>query len=365
MAPELLAKSLAVPDLSDPKNGINAINLVVERIIKSLSNSFGPLPIDVYRASPEVSVEENYDLLLFPADNAGRSSRYTRYVNDTTVLRTHTSAAIPAWLKRSGKNHDDQIVVAPGICYRRDVVDQTHCGEPHQMDVWRIRKGLPRLERPELIALIEVLINGVIPGYRYRANEVVHPYTINGLEVEILVGDTWMEILECGEAHPTILKNAGLDPAEYSGLAMGMGLDRLAMIIKGIDDIRVFRSTDPRITKQMTTLHKYVSVSNQPATKRVLSYSASVDKNEEDICEAIRDVLGANVIHLEEVKVEEFPYESLEPIARERLGIHPSQKNVVATLIFRSIEGSLPKKTVNEWMQNIYPRLNEGSKGYM
>ena len=364
MSAEQLDRSLAIKDLSDPKNGIHAVNLVVNRVIEALGNAYGSIPIDVHRISPEVSVKENYDLLLFPEDNAGRSSRYTRYINENRVLLTHTSAAIPGWLKRSGGKTDDQIVVIPGMCYRRDVVDQIHCGEPHQMEVWRIKKGNPRLERPQLIQLIET-ITGVIPGYKYRANEVKHPYTINGLEVEILVEETWVEILECGEAHPTVLRNGNLDPTEYSGLALGMGLDRLVMILKGINDIRVLRSQDPRISEQMTNLHKYVPVSNQPQTKRVLSYSASIDKTEEDICEIIQEVLGQNSIHLEKVHVEECSYENLEQIARDRLGINPNQKNVVATLTFRSIESSLPKKMVNEWMQAIYPRLNEGSKGYM
>lgn len=365
MTTEQLKKSLAIKDLSDPKNGIHAVNLAVDCVIKALSDNYRSVPIDVHRTSPEVSVEENYDLLLFPKDNVGRSPRYTRYIDEDTVLRTHTSAAIPGWLRRSGKKTDDQIVVTPGMCYRRDVVDQTHCGEPHQMDVWRIKKGVPRLERPQLVQLIETIVTGVILGHPYRANEVKHPYTINGLEVEILVEGNWLEILECGEVHPTILSNAGLDPTEYSGLALGMGLDRLVMVLKGINDIRILRSQDPRISKQMTNLHKYVPVSNQPQTKRVLSYSASIDKTEEDICEAIQEVLGQNSLHLEQVYVEECLYENLEQVARERLGINPSQKNVVATLTFRSLEGSLPKKMVNEWMQAIYPRLNEGSKGYM
>src|SRR3989344_7817721 len=157
MSAEQLDRSLAIKDLSDPKNGIHAVNLVVNRVIEALGNAYGSIPIDVHRISPEVSVKENYDLLLFPEDNAGRSSRYTRYINENRVLLTHTSAAIPGWLKRSGGKTDDQIVVIPGMCYRRDVVDQIHCGEPHQMEVWRIKKGNPRLERPQLIQLIETI----------------------------------------------------------------------------------------------------------------------------------------------------------------------------------------------------------------
>jgi len=213
--------------------------------------------------------------------------------------------------------------------------------------------------------LVKTILNGVIPGYEYRANEVQHPYTINGLEVEALVNESWLEVLECGEAHPMVLKNAGLDPEEYSGLALGMGLDRLVMIIKGIDDIRVLRSEDPRIRRQMANLDKFTVVSDQPATKRVLSYSTSVEKTEEDICEEICDELGSDAIFVEKIEYSEIFYEQLPEKARLNLGIRPDQKNVVATLTFRSLEGSLPRKTVNEWMQQLYPKLNKGERGYM
>jgi len=366
MSPERLRASLAIPDLTDQRNGIHAINIVVNNVKQALEKSYVGVIIEEVRSNPEVSVKENFDDLLFPADNAGRSSRYTRYVTEGTILRTHTSSTIPKWLEKAARNDvADAVVVLPGMCYRRDVVDKTHCGEPHQMDVWRIKRGSPRFDRSHLIQLVETILDSVVPGYDYRANEVQHPYTINGLEVEVSVNGTWLEVLECGEAHPTVLKNAGLDPQEYSGLALGMGLDRLVMIIKGIDDIRVLRSDDPRIKRQMTNLDKFIIVSDQPATKRVLSYSTSVEKTEEDICEEIRDELGSDAVFIEKIEYSEIPYEQLPEKARVNLGIHPSQKNIVATLTFRSLEGSLPRTRVNEWMGRLYPRLNEGDRGYM
>lgn len=366
MSAERLKASLAIPDLSDPKNGVHAINIVVYSIITALQKAYPKTILEEVRLDPEVSVKENFDDLLFSPDNAGRSSRYTRYVTENIVLRTHTSSAIPNWLNKAAQNGiKDMIVVLPGMCYRRDVVDKTHCGEPHQMDVWRIKYGQPHFTRKDLICLVEVILNGVVPGYKYRANEVDHPYTLNGLEVEVLVNGSWLEVLECGEAHPTVLRNAGLDPEEYSGLALGMGLDRLVMIIKGIDDIRILRSDDSRIRSQMVNLDKFTTISDQPATKRVLSYSTSVEKTEEDICEEIRDELGADAAFIEKIEYSEIPYEQLTEKARTNLGIHPNQKNVVVTLVFRSLDGSLPRTIVNEWMQRLYPKLNMGDRGYM
>lgn len=365
MSPERLAASLAIPDLTDPKNGIHAINLVVYNILQALENAYIRATIEEVRANPEVSVKENFDDLLFPIDNLGRSSRYTRYVTSGTVLRTHTSAAIPSWLKKVAQSGvDDAIVVLPGICYRRDVVDKIHCGEPHQMDVWRVNRGLPRLKRKALINLIESVLDAVIPRSKYRANEVQHPYTINGLEVEVLVREEWLEVLECGEVHPKLLADAMLNLKEYSGLAMGIGLDRMVMILKGIDDIRILRSEDPRIKRQMTNLNPYHPISKYPPICQDLSVSVSWNTNEEDICEIIKDSLGNNANAIEEIIiVSETPYERLPQKAIERLGIKPDQKNMLIRVVLRSHERSLTHEEANNMRDKIYRAVDQSETG--
>ena len=90
MSPERLKASLAVPDLTDPKNGIHAINIVAGNVRRALEKSYAGAVVKEVRSNPEVSSKENFDDLLFPLDNAGRSSRYTRYVTEDTVLRNHT-----------------------------------------------------------------------------------------------------------------------------------------------------------------------------------------------------------------------------------------------------------------------------------
>jgi phenylalanyl-tRNA synthetase alpha chain len=363
MSFERLRDSLAVPDLTEPANGLHAVNIVVGAIQKLLKGSYD-VSVEEIRASPQISVKENFDDLLFSPDNAGRSSRYTRYVDQNTVLRTHTTAAVPKWLKEISVNgKEDVIATFPGICYRRDVINKTHTGEPHQMDVWRIRKGRT-LDKDDLLYLVKTILEGTIPGYEYRANGVQHPYTTDGLEIEVKINGKWLELLECGLAHPTVLENAGLNSEIYSGLALGMGLDRLVMIIKKIDDIRILRSNDPRIRRQMVNLEPFKPVSNQPATKRVLSYSVNAEEAEEDVCEKIRDALGPNAAYIEEINYSEIPYRSLPLKARTNLGILSNQKNVVVELVFRSLEESLPKGIVNGWIASLYPKLNEGSKGY-
>jgi len=363
MSLEFLRNSLNIPDLTDRKNGIHAINIALESISQAMAREFG-IAVEEIRSAPEVTVRENFDDLLFPLDNLSRSSCYTRYVSAATVLRTHTTAAVPAWLQKLSQNASrDAMAIFPGMCFRRDVIDKKHCGQPHQLDVWRIRKVKP-FDKDDLLHLVETITDAVIPGHEYRANDVVHPYTVGGLEIEIRVGDKWMELLECGLAHPTVLSNAGLNPKEYSGLALGLGLDRIVMIAKGIDDIRILRSTDSRIRHQMGDLEPFIPVSNQPPTKRVLSYSVAATETEEDVCEKIRAELNSESVHIEEIQYAEVPYDKLSDKARSNLGIQPNQKNVVITIIFRSLEGSLPKATVNGWIARLYPRLNEGEKGY-
>jgi len=258
----------------------------------------------------------------------------------------------------------DEIILCPGICYRRDIVDKTHTGEPHQLDIWRIKRDEPWLRRPQLIELIEILIQSLLPGTQYRANETTHPYTINGLEVEILVKGQWLEILECGEAHPDILAHAGLSPEEYSGLALGMGLDRLVMAIKGIEDIRLLRASDPRIKKQMANLELYQPVSKYPPIKHDLSISVAVDQTPEDICETIRDAIGTDIQMLESVEVlSETPYEQLPPVAIDRLGIKPGQKNILVRIVLRSPERSLLQEETNLLRDKIYLAVDQSKTG--
>jgi len=365
MSPEKLQNALAVTDLSDPNNGIHAINLVVSEIERVLGNKAGwPTP-EIIRRSPISTTENEFDRLYFPADNPSRSSTYTRYVDQNRILRTHTSSAIPDIIaERSRLDLQDYLVLVPGICFRRDVVDREHTGEPHQMDIWRIKKGEPRLERPELVNLIETIVEGLFPDTEYRANEVKHPYTINGLEVEIKMDYGWLELLECGEVHPRLLKDSGLDPDQYSGLAMGMGLDRLVMVVKEIDDIRLLRSQDPRIQEQMQNLNPYTSVSKFPPIKQDMSISVYNHVKEEDICERIRDTLGSEVDVLEEVKIlSETPYETLPPKAVERLGILPGQKNLLVRIMLRSHDRTLLQEEANELRDTIYQAIDQSKTG--
>ena len=290
ITPQQLDAALALRDLSDPAEGPHAMQLVAAAITDALAARWR-CPVVVHRAGPVVTVAENYELLGYPPDAATRDARYTRYVDDTHLLRSHTSAMVPAALRRLAGRDEDVVVACPGLVYRRDVVDRLHVGEPHQLDLWRVRRG-PRLDSRDLEQMIELVVSAVLPGSRHRTIAAEHPYTDDGLEVEVLVGEQWVELLECGLAGGHVLRAGGLDPERWSGLALGLGLDRALMLRKGIGDIRLLRSDDPRVAAQMQTLDRYQEVSSMPATRRDLSIAVAADVSAEELGDRVRDSLG-------------------------------------------------------------------------
>jgi phenylalanyl-tRNA synthetase alpha chain len=325
----------------------------------SAIEQWSTLPADIVRKPPVVPIADNYDRLFYEPDAIARSARYSHYIDDTHMLRTHTTAAIPAELAATGK---DRLIVCPGLVYRRDVVDRLHVGEPHQVDIWIARQA--RLRRADLLQMIAVVVETMLPGRAYRCNETFHPYTVNGLEVEVRVGERWVEVLECGEIHPWLLNESNLPSQQWSGLAMGIGLDRLVMLIKVIDDIRLLRGSDPRVARQMLTLDPYEPVSNQPAIHRDMSICVA-DPDMELLGDRIRDALGARGGWVENVElIQAAGYASVPEPARQRLGMSPGQQNLLIRVTLCSPDGSISKEEANRVYDVVYSKLHEGTAGY-
>jgi phenylalanyl-tRNA synthetase alpha chain len=276
-----LARALALRDLSDPAYGPHAMQLVLGAIADALATAWR-CPVRTHRSSPVVTIEENYEMLGYEPDSPTREARYTRYLDERRLLRSHTSAMIPGALRSVAAEADghEVVVACPGLVYRRDVVDRLHVGEPHQLDLWRVRRG-ERLEEDDLEQMVELVVSAVLPGATHRTLPAVHPYTRDGREVEVLVGDSWVELLECGLPGEHVLAAAGLDPARWSGLALGLGLDRALMLRKGIGDIRLLGSDDLRVAEQMLTLDPYREVSSMPPANRDISIAVAEDVSAE------------------------------------------------------------------------------------
>jgi phenylalanyl-tRNA synthetase alpha chain len=358
LTPDQLARDLAIRDLTDPSEGHHAIQLLVDRAVEALTGAWGSA-VRPARGPRIVSLDDNYDNLGFPPESVTRDARYTRYVDDHRMLRSHSSAMVPAALRSvAAEPGDDVLLVCPGVVYRRDAIDRLHTGTPHQLDLWRITT------RPmcgaDMDEMVDRLAGALLPGTAYRSEPRVHPYTLDGRQVDIRAGDGWVEVWECGLAHPEVLARAGL--GGWSGLALGMGLDRLLLLRKGIPDIRLLRSTDTRVEAQLHDLEPYAPVSDLPAVQRDLSIAVDADDDVELLGDRARDALGDDAALVESIEIlSETGWLQLPDVAVRRLGMDASQKNVLVRLVIRPHERTLTDAEANRLRDRVYAALHRGT----
>jgi len=356
-----LQRALALRDLSDPSQGAHGIQLILNELTVGIADKI-QTSLRVERPHPVVTVESNYDALLIPEGVATREARYTRYVNETHMLRSHTSAALPPLLKKYAELESsvDVLLAVPGLVYRRDQVDRTHVGEPHQLDLWRLSSNKD-LTGERLLELMGSVAHAVLPSAEWRTIPAVHPYTVEGLQLEVRLHGEWLELGEGGLIHPQLMRAAGL-PDTYSGLAMGLGLDRALMLRKGLTDIRYLRSSVPAVMEQLNTLEPWIPVSQQPAAKRDVSIARNDLLDDEILGDLCRQALGDDSSLLEEaVIVSTATHEELPKAAHERLGMTTEQTNVLIRLTLRSLEHTLTAEETNELRDRIYLSIHQGS----
>jgi phenylalanyl-tRNA synthetase alpha chain len=354
-----LRRDLGTRDLSDPAEGPHAIQLLIGRAVAELSRAWS-CEVRWCRGPRVVPVADNYDRLGYAAEAITRDTRYTRYVDDGHMLRSHSSAMVPPALRGlAGELRGDVLLACPGIVYRRDAIDWQHTGTPHQLDLWRItRRPMTGTDLDEMIA---VLLGALAPGLPHREQPRTHPYTRHGRQVDVYQDGRWVEVWECGLAHPGVLAAAGLNGR--SGLALGMGVDRLLMLVKRIPDIRLLRSGDPRVAGQMLGLAAYQPVSSMPAITRDLSVAVSDDDDEETIGDRVRDALGADAGRVEEVRVlSATAYQQLPASAISRLGARPGQKNLLVRVVLRDLDQTLTSEAANVLRDRIYRALHQGTE---
>lgn len=357
--PVQLRRDLSLRDLSEPGEGPHAIQILTGQAVEGLWLAWG-CEVRWCRGPRIVPVADNYDRLGYPAEAVTREARYTRYVDAGHMLRSHSSAMIPPALRRHARQPGDDVLLAcPGMVYRRDAIDWQHTGTPHQLDLWRITRRAMR--DTDLDHMIAVLLGVLAPGLPHRQQPRAHPYTLHGRQVDVHHDGRWVEVWECGLAHPGVLAAAGL--RGYSGLALGMGLDRLLMLVKHVPDIRLLRSGDPRVTCQMLDLARYRHVSSMPSIIRDLSLAVADDDDEETLGDRVRDALGADTRCVEEVRVlSATAYRQLPASAISRLGAKPGQKNLLVRVVLRDLEKTLTSQTANALRDRIYRALHQGTE---
>ncbi len=207
--------------------------------------------------SPVVSTQANFDSLLIPPDHVSRSRSDTYYVNDMTCLRTHTSAHQSQLLKEGYTQF-----LCTGDVYRRDDIDKSHYPIFHQMEGVKVFESNVSDNEilEDLKSHLERLAQHLFGPVECRWVDEYFPFTHPSLELEIWYQDDWLEVLGCGVMQPKILNEAGL--VGKKGWAFGLGLERLAMVLFQIPDIRLFWSEDERFWNQfqegqITTFRPY------------------------------------------------------------------------------------------------------------
>jgi phenylalanyl-tRNA synthetase alpha chain len=365
LSAEQLSHDIAIRDLSDPADGPHAIQLIGDAAVSALDAAWNRdgarCEVRWCRGPRIVPISDNYDRLGYDPADVTRAMRYTRYVDEERMLRSHATAIVPSALRQlasEARPPADVLLACPGISYRRDAIDWQHTGTPQQLDLWRISRG--ELASPDLDQMIAILLDALVPGLPGRQEPRVHPYTTGGRQVDVLRDGVWVEIAECGLAHPDVLAGAGL--RGYTGLALGMGLDRLLMLRKQVPDIRLLRSADPRIASQMLDLLPYRPVSSQPAVRRDLSIAVNADEDDETLGDQVRDALGADADAVEDVTIlSSTPCAELPAAALARLGADPEQRNLLVRVVIRRLDRTLTDAEANDLRDRIYARLHRGT----
>jgi len=192
-------------------------------------------------------IEDNYhnfEALNIPDYHPARAMHDTFYIDADRLLRTHTSNVQIRYMKQ----HQPPIaIIAPGRVYRCDS-DMTHTPMFHQVEGLLIDEQVTFADLKGLLQ--DFIRNFFNQDLQVRFRPSYFPFTEPSAEVDIKGQNGWLEILGCGMVHPNVLKNVGIDSERYTGLAFGMGVERLAMLKYGIDDLRMFFENDIRFLEQ-------------------------------------------------------------------------------------------------------------------
>ena len=207
---------------------------------------------------PEIEDEwHNFEALNIPADHPARTMKDSLYVDvPGLLLRTETSAV----QIRTMESQDPPVyVIAPGRVYRREDVDATHHSVFHQVEGLAVDEGITFADlRGTLEAFARELFGERV---RVRLNPDYFPFVEPGCQVAVscfvcdgsgcrVCGNGWLELLGAGMVHPKVLENCGYDAERYTGFAFGMGIERVAMVRYGVNDLRLFTDGDARFLEQ-------------------------------------------------------------------------------------------------------------------
>eukprot|EP00753_Platysulcus_tardus_P005004 PLAT12830.2.p1 GENE.PLAT12830.2~~PLAT12830.2.p1 ORF type:complete len:413 (-),score=131.97 PLAT12830.2:136-1344(-) len=285
---------------------LNTIKRAIERHFQASSVPFRTFD-DMY---PVVTTQSNFDELLIEPGHVSRSPSDTFYVDEAHVLRTHTSAHQNELL-RAGEH----TFLATGDVYRRDEIDSSHYPVFHQMEGVRVftpdeldvptsdsaRAHAVRVVEADLKGSLEGMVDSLFGPVEKRWVDAYFPFTDPSYELEIFFEGDWLEVLGCGVMQQQILRNCGF--GEQLGWAFGLGLERLAMVLFGIPDVRLFWSEDERFHSQFKKdeVVRFKPYSKYPpCLKDVTFWVPPTDFHENDLFTLIQGIAGDIVerVHL-------------------------------------------------------------------
>jgi phenylalanyl-tRNA synthetase alpha chain len=240
---QLAAETLDVtmPGVSRPLGQIHPLNSTIDQVL----DIFMGLGYTVAEG-PQIETDYyNFEALNTPPDHPARDMQDTFYLPGGNLLRTHTSSVQIRYME----NHQPPIrIVAPGRVYRRDTVDATHSAVFHQVELLAVGKGLTFTDLKGTIKeFIRQMFGDDLP-ILFRAS--YFPFTEPSAEVDVQWKGKWLEVMGCGMVDPNVLKAVGYDPEIYTGFAAGFGVERFAMVLHQIDDIRRLYNSDLRFLRQ-------------------------------------------------------------------------------------------------------------------
>jgi phenylalanyl-tRNA synthetase alpha chain len=243
---------LTLPGRRPPQGSLHPLTIVNDEII----SIFVGLGFSVAEG-PEVEDDyHNFEALNFPRDHPARDMQDTFYLGDDALLRTHTS---PVQIRTMQAQRPPVRIICPGRVYRRDA-DITHSPMFHQVEGLAVDRNVSMGDLKGTLELFARAMFGPRSKIRFRPS--FFPFTEPSAEVDVLCflcggsgcrvcsHSGWLEILGSGMVHPQVLRNVGYDPEEVTGWAFGMGVERIAMLKYGVDDIRLFFENDLRLLRQ-------------------------------------------------------------------------------------------------------------------
>ncbi|OHA79619.1 MAG: phenylalanine--tRNA ligase subunit alpha [Candidatus Yonathbacteria bacterium RIFCSPHIGHO2_01_FULL_44_41] len=241
--------------MEETKGHIHPLSRTMDEIVRI----FTELGFEV-ALGPEIETEHyNFDALNVPKNHPARDMQDTFWIKGVkeTVLRTHTS---PVQIRYMEKNNPPFRIVVPGKVFRYEATDATHETQFHQVEGLVVGENVTMAGlKWTLEAFFKKLFGNDV---KIRMRPSFFPFVEPGVEVDVScflcsgVGcnvckrSGWIEVMGGGMVHPNVLQAGGIDPRKYSGLAFGMGVDRLVMIKYGIEDVRLLYAGDLRLVNQ-------------------------------------------------------------------------------------------------------------------